>query len=63
MMNSASISASRSFLAAIAALAGVLFFFVIIGVFGLPASIVALVIFVALCLSIFRRPQDEEARQ
>ena len=58
-MNSASISASRSLLAAIAALAGVLFFFVIIGVFGLPASIAALVIFVVLCLTIFRRPQDE----
>ena len=62
-MNSALISASRSFLAAIAALAGVLFFFVIIGVFGLPASIAALVIFVALCLSIFRRPQDEEMQR
>lgn len=57
-MNSASISVSRSLLAAIAALAGVLFFFVIIGVFGLPASIAALVIFVALSLTIFRRPQD-----
>ena len=57
-MNSALISASRSLLAAIAALAGVLFFFVIIGVFGLPASIAALVIFVALSLTIFRRPQD-----
>ena len=61
-MNSALISASRSFLAAIAALAGVLFFFVIIGVFGLPASIAALVIFVALSLTIFRRPQDQETR-
>lgn len=57
-MNSASISVSRSLLAAIAALAGVLFFFVIIGVFGLPASIAGLVIFVALSLTIFRRPQD-----
>jgi hypothetical protein len=62
-MNSASISASRSLLAAIAALAGVLFFFVIIGVFGLPASIAALVIFVALCLTIFRLPQDEEVQR
>ena len=62
-MNSALISASRSLLAAIAALAGVLFFFVIIGVFGLPASIAALVIFVALSLTIFRRPQDEEMQR
>jgi hypothetical protein len=62
-MNSALISASRSLLAAIAAIAGVLFFFGIIGVFGLPASIAALVIFVALCLTIFRRPQDEEAQR
>jgi hypothetical protein len=62
-MNSASISTSRSLLAAIAALAGVLFFFVIIGVFGLPASIAALVIFVALSLAIFRRPQNEEMQR
>jgi hypothetical protein len=62
-MNSALISASRSLLAAIAAIAGVVFFFVIIGVFGLPASIAALVIFVALCLTIFRRPQDEETQR
>ena len=61
-MNSALISASRSFLAAVAALVGVVFFFVIIGVFGLPASIAALVIFVALSLTIFRRPQDQETR-
>ena len=58
-MNSASISASRSLLATMAALAGVFFFFVIIGVFGLPASVAALVIFVALSLTIFLRPQDE----
>jgi Flp pilus assembly protein TadB len=62
-MNSASIPASRSLLAAIAALAGVLFFFVIVGVFGLPASIAALVIFVALSLTIFRRPQYEEMQR
>jgi hypothetical protein len=62
-MNSALIYASRSLLAAIATLAGMLFFFVIIGVFGLPASILALVIFVALSLTIFRRPQVEEMQQ
>lgn len=40
-MNSALISALRSFPAAIAALVGVVFFFVIIGVFGLPAQAAA----------------------
>lgn len=45
-----------------AALIGVLFFFVIIGVFGLPASIIALVVFVAGALLIFRRPQAEGGR-
>jgi hypothetical protein len=62
-MNSALIAASRSFVAAIAALVGIVFFFVIIGVFGLPAAIVALVIFVALSLTIFRLPQDEEMQR
>jgi hypothetical protein len=62
-MNSALISASRSFVASIAALVGIVFFFVIIGVFGLPASIVALVIFVALSLTIFRLPQDDEVQR
>jgi hypothetical protein len=62
-MNSAFISASRSFAAAIAALVGIVFFFVIIGVFGLPTSIVALVIFIALSITIFRLPQDEETQR
>ncbi|MFM0206537.1 hypothetical protein PQQ96_03945 [Paraburkholderia sediminicola] len=42
-----------------AALLGVTFFFVIIGVFGLPASIIALALFVALAVAISRRPQTE----
>jgi hypothetical protein len=62
-MNSAFISAWRWFVAAIAALVGIVFFFVIIGVFGLPTSIVALVIFIALSLTIFRLPQDEETQR
>jgi hypothetical protein len=45
--------------AIIAALVGVTFFFVIIGVFGLPASMIALAAFIALALFVFRRPQAE----
>jgi hypothetical protein len=37
----------------------VAFFFTIIGVFGLPASIIALVLFVALAVAVSRRPQAE----
>jgi hypothetical protein len=62
-MSEGPFSASHSTGAAVAALFGVAFFFVIIGVFGLPASIVALVIFVALSLTIFRCPQDEEVQR
>ena len=42
-----------------ATLLGVAFFFFIIGVFGLPASIIALALFVALAVAISRRPQTE----
>ncbi|MFP3562835.1 hypothetical protein [Paraburkholderia sp. SIMBA_030] len=42
-----------------ATLLGVAFFFVIIGVFGLPASIIALTLFIALAVTISRRPQTE----
>jgi uncharacterized membrane protein YbaN (DUF454 family) len=45
--------------AVVAGLLGVAFFFAIIGVFGLPLAIIALVAFVALAVLIFRRPQDE----
>jgi hypothetical protein len=41
------------------AVLGVAFFFVIVGVFGLPASMIALVLFIALTLAISRRPQPE----
>jgi hypothetical protein len=46
----------------VATLLGATFFFAIIGVFGLPASIAALLLFVALAVTIFRRHQDEAAR-
>jgi hypothetical protein len=45
--------------AVIAALLGVFFFFAIVGVFGLPSSIAALLLFIALALMVFRRPQSE----
>jgi len=45
--------------ALIATLFGVASFFFIVGVFGLPASIIALVLFIALALLIFQRPQAE----
>jgi hypothetical protein len=38
-------------------LIGMGFFFAIVGVFGLPAAIVALVLFIALAFVLFRRPQ------
>jgi hypothetical protein len=43
----------------VAALLGVVFFFAIVGVFGLPSSIAALLLFIALALMVFRRPQSE----
>jgi hypothetical protein len=61
-MNTGLISARNSVGATVATMLGVVFFFVIIGVFGLSASIAALVAFVALALFIFRRPQDGETR-
>ena len=53
------ISAMDLFGAIAATLIGVGFFFAIVGVFGLPAAIVALVLFIALASVIFRRPQAE----
>jgi hypothetical protein len=44
--------------AGLAALLGALFFFAIVGVFGLPSSIAALLLFIALGLMVFRRSQE-----
>jgi hypothetical protein len=53
----------RRFIEAVATtLIGTAFFFLIVGVFGLPAAIGAGILFVALALSIFRRPQTEGMR-
>jgi hypothetical protein len=48
--------------AIIATVFGVASFFFIVGVFGLPASIIALVLFIALALLIFQCPQAEESQ-
>jgi hypothetical protein len=61
-MNTAPNSVFGSIGAVVATLLGVAFFFVIIGVFGLSASIAALMLFLALALFIFRRPQDQVTR-
>ena len=53
----------RRFIGAVTAtLIGTAFFFVIVGVFGLPASIGAGILFIVLALLIFRRPQAEGTR-
>ncbi|SDR58379.1 hypothetical protein SAMN05519103_06102 [Rhizobiales bacterium GAS113] len=62
-MSTAPGSAWRAFGASVATLIGVAFFFAIVGVFGLPASIASLMLFVTLAFLIFRRPQAEETRQ
>ena len=51
------ISAMHLFGAIAATLIGVGFFFAIVGVFGPPVAIVALVVFIALASVLFRRPQ------
>jgi hypothetical protein len=53
------ISAMHLFGAIAVTLIGIGFFFAIVGVFGLPAAIVALVLFIALAAVLFRRPQAE----
>jgi hypothetical protein len=62
-VNEGPFSASHSIGAFVATLFGVAFFFAIIGVFGLSASIATLVMFVALAVFIYRRPQDQETRR
>lgn len=58
----APLSARRLAGVVIATLLGAAFFFAIVGVFGLPAAIVALALFIALAVLVFRRPQDEGTR-
>jgi hypothetical protein len=44
-------------------LLGFTFFNALIGVFGLSAAVIALLLFIALAVLIFRRPQTERVRQ
>jgi len=53
----------HGFGAIVATFIGIAFFFVITGVFGAPASIAALALFVILAIMSFYRPQLEETRQ
>jgi hypothetical protein len=53
--------ARRVVAAVTVALLGMAFFFAIIGVFGLPVAIAALVVFVVLAVRIFFRPQSGSA--
>jgi uncharacterized membrane protein YuzA (DUF378 family) len=46
--------------AILATLIGIAFFNLVVGVFGLPAAIISLVLFVALAVMVFRRPQAGE---
>jgi hypothetical protein len=62
-MRRTAISAMRATGVVIVTLLGAVFFFVIIGVFGLSEAIVGLLVFVSLALLIFRRPQTKGARQ
>ncbi len=55
-------SASRAMGAVLTTLLGVGFFFVIIGVFGLLAAIIGLLLFISLAILILRRPQAEGTR-
>ena len=53
----------RRFIGAVTTtLIGTAFFFGIVGVFGLPASIGAGILFIVLALLIFRCPQAQETR-
>ena len=58
-MNATFTSPWRLLGAVFASALGIASFFFIIGVFGLPASIIALALFVALAVAISRRPQTE----
>jgi hypothetical protein len=46
---------------ALTTLLGFAFFNALIGVFGLSAAVIALLLFIALAVLIFRRPQTERA--
>jgi hypothetical protein len=62
-MRGAAKSLWRGFTIIVATLIAIVFFLVITGVVGVPASIAALALFVILAILIFHRPQIGETRQ
>jgi hypothetical protein len=61
-MSATSSRVSRAIGVAVTTLLGVAFFNALIGVFGLPEAIIALVLFVSLAIVILRRPQTGGTR-
>jgi hypothetical protein len=62
-MSAAAFSAWRAIGVVLTTLLGFAFFNALIGVFGLSAAVIALLLFIALAVLIFRLPQTERARQ
>jgi hypothetical protein len=60
-MSATPFSLWRAMGAALTMLLGFAFFNALIGVFGLSAAVIALLLFIALSVLIFRRPQTERA--
>jgi hypothetical protein len=58
-MSAAPFSVRRAIGVVLATLLGIGFFNALLGVFGLPAAIIALVLFISLAFLIFLRPQSE----
>jgi hypothetical protein len=58
-MSAAPFSARRAIGVVLATLLGFGFFNALLGVFGLPAAIIALLLFISLAVFIFLRPQTE----
>jgi hypothetical protein len=60
-MSATPFSLWRAIGVALTTLLGFAFFNALIGVFGLSAAVIALLLFIALSVLIFRRPQTERA--
>jgi hypothetical protein len=58
-MSAAPFSARRAIGVVLATLLGFVFFNALLGVFGLSAAIIALLLFISLAVLIFLRPQPE----
>jgi hypothetical protein len=62
-MSATPFSLRRAMGVVLTTLLGFIFFNALIGVFGQSAALIALLLFIALSVLIFRRPQPERARQ